>query len=66
MIRALRSYPEFREIPVILMSGTEQIPLIPAAAFLRKPFAMPVLLGLLECIGKAHGRLNHVLPRPDG
>lgn len=50
VVRILRSAPDFRDIPVILMSGLVATSPIPVSAILQKPVPAALLLGLVEQI----------------
>ncbi|CAG9191246.1 Response regulator receiver protein [Paraburkholderia sabiae] len=51
MVRKIRSMPDFRQVPVILMSALITTPSVPVAAMLRKPFAPATLLEVLDKLG---------------
>ncbi|MEX3935825.1 response regulator transcription factor [Paraburkholderia phymatum] len=48
MTRRIRAIPAFERVPVVLMSARAAVPTIPVAAMLRKPFAPPELLAVLD------------------
>lgn len=52
LVAAMRASPSYRDIPVIMMSAAPEAALRKHldgyAAFLRKPFRMPVLLGIVR------------------
>jgi DNA-binding response OmpR family regulator len=63
VIRALREDPATALIPLILMSGCEQPVRLGAPsmdAFLKKPFAMDEMLGLVRCF--THEVFRHESP----
>lgn len=63
VIRALRDDPATARMPLILMSGCEQPVRLGAPsmdAFLKKPFAMEEMLGLVRCF--THDVFGHESP----
>lgn len=52
LVRAIRSNPQFRDIPVIMMSAAPEtaLRLDGYEAFLRKPFRVPALLELIASL----------------
>lgn len=56
MVRAMREKPEFRDIPIIMMSAAPEAALRKHldgyAAFLRKPFSMQALIRIIATILK--------------
>ncbi|HEX5459309.1 MAG TPA: response regulator [Steroidobacteraceae bacterium] len=54
LVRAIRSNPQFRDIPVIMMSAAPEAALRKRLdgyeAFLRKPFRVPALLELIASL----------------
>ena len=54
LVRTMHSNPNYRDIPVIMMSAAPETALRrhlqEYEAFLRKPFRLPVLLGLIESL----------------
>jgi len=54
LVRAIRSNPQFRDIPVIMMSAAPETALRKHVdgyeAFLRKPFRVPALLELIASL----------------
>lgn len=54
LVAAMRGNPSFRDIPVIMMSAAPEAALRKYLdgyeAFLRKPFRIPTLLGIIESV----------------
>jgi CheY-like chemotaxis protein len=51
-VRILKALPQFRDVPVVFMSGAELPPTGLAEAMLRKPVSVERLVALVECVAR--------------